>query len=51
MPDQQKVMLVNVIAASGAKYVGGVYEWWTKGKEGTLTNVQNQKMFQCQEVK
>jgi heat shock protein HslJ len=26
----------NVIAASGAKYAGGHFEWWTKGDEATL---------------
>ncbi|WP_276522740.1 MliC family protein [Cupriavidus necator] len=25
--------------ASGARYVGGRYEWWTKGEEGTLRDL------------
>ncbi|OCP11140.1 MULTISPECIES: META domain-containing protein [unclassified Ensifer] len=30
------VVASNVIAASGAKYAGGQYIWWTKGEEATL---------------
>ncbi|MBK5570579.1 META domain-containing protein [Ensifer sp. SSB1] len=30
------VVASNVIAASGAKYAGGQYIWWTKGDEATL---------------
>ncbi|MBD9558379.1 META domain-containing protein [Ensifer sp. ENS03] len=30
------VVASNVIAASGAKYAGGQYVWWTKGEEATL---------------
>ncbi len=26
----------TVILGSGARYVGGGYTWWSKGKEGTL---------------
>lgn len=33
---EQTVIAANVIAASGAKYAGGQYEWWTKGDEATL---------------
>lgn len=35
----EDVVMVNVISASGAKYVSGVWEWWNKGNEGTLHNV------------
>lgn len=35
---EQKTLFVNVIAASGAKYVSGQYEWWTKGPDATLTD-------------
>lgn len=34
----QKTLFVNVIAASGARYVSGQYEWWTKGPDATLTD-------------
>ena len=30
------VVASNVISASGAKYAGGQYVWWTKGEEATL---------------
>ncbi|MFD2238399.1 MliC family protein [Aureimonas populi] len=29
-------LFVNVVAASGAKYVSGSSVWWTKGAEATL---------------
>jgi len=33
------IVFVNVIAASGAKYVSGQFEWWNKGAEATLHDV------------
>ena len=35
----EDVVMVNVVSASGAKYVSGVWEWWNKGSDGTLHNV------------
>jgi membrane-bound inhibitor of C-type lysozyme len=35
----QDVVFVNVVSASGAKYVSGVYEWWNKGADASLHNV------------
>jgi membrane-bound inhibitor of C-type lysozyme len=32
------LVLVNVLSASGAKYVADRFTWWTKGPEGTLTD-------------
>jgi membrane-bound inhibitor of C-type lysozyme len=32
-------LFVNVIAASGARYVFGRYEWWTRGSDATLADV------------
>ena len=32
-------VFVNVISASGAKYVSGEFEWWNKGSDATLHNV------------
>ena len=32
-------LFVNVISASGAKYVSGEFEWWNKGSDATLHNV------------
>jgi membrane-bound inhibitor of C-type lysozyme len=34
-----KLVFVNVMAASGAKYVAGEYEFWTKGSDATLTDL------------
>ena len=33
------VVMVNVLSASGAKYVAGIWEWWNKGSDGTLHNL------------
>jgi membrane-bound inhibitor of C-type lysozyme len=35
----ENLVFVNVIAASGARYVSGQYEWWTRGSEATLADV------------
>lgn len=32
------VIFVNVVSASGARYVAGTREWWSKGGEATLTD-------------
>lgn len=34
--DGETVVASNVIAASGAKYAGAQYIWWTKGEEADL---------------
>lgn len=36
--DGQQRIFVNVISGSGARYVSGEYEWWSKGDEATLSN-------------
>ena len=33
---EETVIAANVMAASGAKYAGGRYEWWTRSDEATL---------------
>lgn len=33
----EDLIFVNVVAASGARYVAGMWEWWSKGDEATLT--------------
>lgn len=38
-PEKQKQVFVNVLAASGAKYASGQFEWWTKGSEVTFTDL------------
>jgi len=35
----EDVVFVNVVSASGAKYVAGVWEWWNKGADVSLHNV------------
>lgn len=32
-------IFVQVVAASGARYVSGQYEWWVKGDDGVLTDL------------
>lgn len=49
--DKQKIMMVNVVAASGARYVGGTWEWWSKNESGTLSNLQTQNTMECRETK
>jgi membrane-bound inhibitor of C-type lysozyme len=34
--DGRKLLFVNVIAGSGAKYVADQYTWWTKGPQANL---------------
>jgi len=36
----RKLVFVNVMSASGAKYVAGQFEFWTKGSDATLTDLQ-----------
>jgi membrane-bound inhibitor of C-type lysozyme len=38
---QETTVLANVTAASGAKYMGGPYTWWTKGEAATLYDLRN----------
>ncbi|WP_427310279.1 MliC family protein [Cupriavidus sp. H39] len=33
------LLAVSTVSASGARYVGGRYEWWTKGETGTLRDL------------
>lgn len=37
----ETTVLANVTAASGAKYMGGPYTWWTKGEAATLYDLRN----------
>ncbi|HEY4202684.1 MAG TPA: MliC family protein [Devosiaceae bacterium] len=34
--EDQKLIFVSVLAASGAKYASGQYVWWTKGANAEL---------------
>lgn len=45
-------IMVSVIAADGARYVSGRYQWWTRGREATLTDrMSNRKGRTCTEVR
>lgn len=47
----QKLVFVNTISASGAKYVAGQFEFWTRGSEATLTDLQaDPQSVECSEV-
>jgi membrane-bound inhibitor of C-type lysozyme len=35
----EKLLFVNVLSASGARYASGQYEWWSQGAEATLTDL------------
>lgn len=34
-------VMVSVLAGSGARYAGGAFVWWTKGREGSLFDLRN----------
>lgn len=50
----QSLLFVTTISGSGARYVSGRYEWWSKGEEGTLrdlTAAENAApMAECREA-
>ena len=49
--DGEQRIFVSVIAASGVRYVSGEYEWWTKGRNATLTNAMDEtKTRSCVET-
>jgi len=39
--DGARRLMVTVLAASGARYAGGPFVWWTKGREGSLYDLRN----------
>ena len=48
----KKLVFVNVMSGSGARYAAGQYEFWTKGSDATLTDLQAdpQTPVNCSEV-
>ena len=36
--DGRKLLFVNVMSGSGARYVADQYTWWTKGPQGNLAS-------------
>lgn len=44
----QDTIFVNVVSASGARYVAGRHEWWSKGDQATLTRLDDpETITQC----
>ena len=39
--EDETVIASNVLSGSGAKYAGGIYIWWTKGKTADLYNLMD----------
>jgi membrane-bound inhibitor of C-type lysozyme len=48
-PEGQDLIFVNVISGSGARYVSGMWEWWSKGSDATLLD-GNLDPVQCQVI-
>lgn len=47
--DGKDRIFVNAVSASGARYVSGVYVWWTKGDTATLKNeIEEDSLKSCQ---
>ncbi|WP_349295768.1 MliC family protein (plasmid) [Thioclava sp. 'Guangxiensis'] len=41
-------VFVNVVSASGARYMSGQYEWWTAGEHATLSDlIKDKPLLQC----
>lgn len=40
--NEEQIVASNVVAASGARYAGGRYEWWTKGDDATLYDLMTE---------
>ncbi|MDB6177643.1 MliC family protein [Paracoccus sp. Z330] len=40
--DGEERVFVNVMSASGARYVSGSLEWWSKGDGAVLTDLQDE---------
>ncbi|MBP6117591.1 MAG: MliC family protein [Neisseriaceae bacterium] len=53
LPNKEQHTLAQVVAASGEKYQGNIYEWWGKGETAYFTNIMNgpQEGVECRLVK
>ena len=41
-------VFVNVVAGSGARYVAGQYEWWTRAQDATLRDlIEDRIVLEC----
>ncbi|MDI6027026.1 MliC family protein [Corticibacterium sp. UT-5YL-CI-8] len=51
----QSLIFVSAMSGSGARYVSGKYEWWSKGAEGTLRDLTQDEnadpVMTCQETR
>lgn len=48
--DGESLVFVNVISASGARYVSGQYEWWSRGNEAFFSDAvddENAEPIDC----
>ena len=41
--DGKTVIFANILSGSGARYVAGKYQWWTKGPEAQLIDLTADK--------
>ncbi|MBK4217076.1 MliC family protein [Paracoccus caeni] len=48
--DGEERVFVNVISGSGARYVSGQYEWWSKGETATLRDEMADTSQDCTET-
>ncbi|RVV98544.1 hypothetical protein EKE94_06405 [Mesobaculum littorinae] len=42
-----ELVFVQTLSASGARYVSGVWEWWSKGDGATLRNLTDDSARSC----
>lgn len=53
--DGQSVVAANVLSASGARYAGAQYVWWSKGAEGFLYDLMQgedaEPVLQCTDTR
>ncbi len=43
LTNKKPIVLTQVISASGARYVGEIYEWWEKGNNAFFTDFMKSK--------
>lgn len=49
--DGEPRVFVNAVSGSGARYVAGQYEWWSKGTVGGLRDVMSDEvLLDCEAV-
>lgn len=52
--EPEPLVFASVVAASGVRYVSGIWEWWTRGVDATLHDVtlgqDAEPMLTCSEL-